>query len=94
VELSAGRWVIARGNVASSQLNQKLKSKSKSMLPLCLWLLLFPSRTANLSDVHVITLEQVPLQGVYPTLGIDRALAVWGWGNLGLAYAGVMREQR
>ena len=27
---------------------------------------------------HVITLEQVPLQGLYPTLGIDRALAVWG----------------
>ena len=27
---------------------------------------------------HVITLEQLPLQGLYPTLGIDRALAVWG----------------
>lgn len=27
---------------------------------------------------RVITLEQVPLQGLYPTLGIDRALAVWG----------------
>ncbi|MBW4582142.1 MAG: pantothenate kinase [Tildeniella nuda ZEHNDER 1965/U140] len=29
-------------------------------------------------SAHVITLEQVPLQGLYPTLGIDRALAVWG----------------
>lgn len=29
-------------------------------------------------SVHVITLEHVPLKGVYPTLGIDRALAVWG----------------
>lgn len=28
--------------------------------------------------VHVITLEQVPLKGLYPTLGIDRALALWG----------------
>ncbi|PSB23773.1 pantothenate kinase [Stenomitos frigidus] len=29
-------------------------------------------------SAHVITLEQVLLQGLYPTLGIDRALAVWG----------------
>jgi type III pantothenate kinase len=29
-------------------------------------------------SAHVITLEQIPLQGLYPTLGIDRALAVWG----------------
>ncbi|MBM0740760.1 pantothenate kinase [Phormidium sp. CLA17] len=27
---------------------------------------------------HFLSLEQVPLQGMYPTLGIDRALAVWG----------------
>ena len=27
---------------------------------------------------QVIMLEQIPLQGLYPTLGIDRALAVWG----------------
>ncbi|MFP5271681.1 pantothenate kinase [Coleofasciculus sp.] len=30
---------------------------------------------------HVITLEDVPLLGVYPTLGIDRALAVLGAGE-------------
>lgn len=29
----------------------------------------------------VITLEQLPLQGLYPTLGIDRALAVLGAGE-------------
>lgn len=29
---------------------------------------------------HVITLEDIPLQGIYPTMGIDRALAVWGAG--------------
>jgi len=43
-----------------------------------------PKQTAvwqNYSDVHLITLEQVPLQGVYPTLGIDRALALWGAGE-------------
>jgi type III pantothenate kinase len=27
---------------------------------------------------HFISLEQVPLQGMYSTFGIDRALAVWG----------------
>lgn len=27
---------------------------------------------------RVITLAQVPLKGLYPTLGIDRALALWG----------------
>lgn len=29
-------------------------------------------------QVQFIHLEQVPLKGLYPTLGIDRALAVWG----------------
>lgn len=32
-------------------------------------------------DVQIITLDQIPLQGVYPTLGIDRALALWGAGE-------------
>jgi len=31
--------------------------------------------------VQVVTLDWVPLQGVYPTLGIDRALALWGAGE-------------
>ncbi|MCC5644958.1 pantothenate kinase [Nostoc sp. CHAB 5824] len=32
-------------------------------------------------NIRVITLDQVPLKGVYPTLGIDRALALWGAGK-------------
>ncbi len=43
-----------------------------------------PKQTAlwqNYPDIHMITLDQVPLQGVYPTLGIDRALALWGAGE-------------
>lgn len=32
-------------------------------------------------DVHIITLEQVPILRMYPTLGIDRALALWGAGE-------------
>ena len=34
------------------------------------------------TDVRVITLDQLPLEGVYPTLGIDRALAVLGAGEV------------
>ncbi|MBE9191505.1 pantothenate kinase [Gloeocapsopsis crepidinum LEGE 06123] len=33
-------------------------------------------------NIHEITLDQVPLQGVYATLGIDRALALWGAGAI------------
>lgn len=32
--------------------------------------------------IRIITLAQIPLQGIYPTLGIDRALAVWGAGEI------------
>lgn len=43
-----------------------------------------PNQTAlwqDYSNVHEITLDQLPLQGIYPTLGIDRALALWGAGE-------------
>lgn len=43
-----------------------------------------PKQTAlwqKYPDVRVITLDQIPLLGMYPTLGIDRALALWGAGN-------------
>lgn len=43
-----------------------------------------PNQTAlwqAYSNVHEITLALVPLQGIYPTLGIDRALALWGAGE-------------
>lgn len=30
------------------------------------------------ASAHVVTLEQVALSGLYATLGLDRALAVWG----------------
>lgn len=32
-------------------------------------------------QVKLITLKEIPLHGVYPSLGIDRALAVWGAGT-------------
>ncbi|EHC12231.1 pantothenate kinase [Fischerella thermalis] len=43
-----------------------------------------PSQTAlwlTYPNVRVVTLEDIPLQGMYPTLGIDRALALWGAGK-------------
>lgn len=43
-----------------------------------------PSQTAiwqTYPHVHIITLDQVQLRGIYPTLGIDRALALWGAGE-------------
>jgi type III pantothenate kinase len=43
-----------------------------------------PSQTAywlNYPHTHLITLDQIPLKGMYPTLGIDRALALWGAGK-------------
>ncbi|PHJ67460.1 pantothenate kinase, partial [Nostoc linckia z2] len=44
-----------------------------------------PSQTAiweTYPDVQVITLNEVPLKKVYPTFGIDRALALWGAGKI------------
>ena len=43
-----------------------------------------PSQTAiwqTYPNTRVITLEQISLKGMYPTLGIDRALALWGAGK-------------
>lgn len=42
-----------------------------------------PSQTAfwqNYPHLYLLTLADVPLQEMYPTLGIDRALAIWGAG--------------
>ncbi|UKO96311.1 pantothenate kinase [Nostoc sp. UHCC 0870] len=42
-----------------------------------------PKQTAlweTYPNVHLITLDQIPLKNTYPTLGIDRALALWGAG--------------
>jgi type III pantothenate kinase len=49
-----------------------------------LWLAsVVPSQTLfwqHYPRLHKITLEQIPLQRTYSTLGVDRALAVWGAG--------------
>ncbi|MEH2451711.1 pantothenate kinase [Nostoc sp.] len=53
-------------------------------LPSLLVVSVVPSQTAIWQiypNIRVITLDQVPLKGIYPTLGIDRALALWGAGK-------------
>jgi len=32
--------------------------------------------------LHLVTLDHIPLKGLYPSLGIDRAIALWGAVNL------------
>ena len=59
------------------------EQNSKLTLPLYLASVV-PSQTAlwqTYPNVHIITIDQLPLQGLYPTLGIDRALALWGAGE-------------
>ncbi|MBE8991496.1 pantothenate kinase [Nostoc sp. LEGE 12450] len=72
-----------------NDLLEKIFPEFKSLtntLPLCPLLIasVVPSQTAiwqTYPNTHVITLNQVPLKGVYSTLGIDRALALWGAGK-------------
>ncbi|MEG4941853.1 pantothenate kinase [Microcoleus sp. F4-D5] len=56
-----------------------------SLVPLPLVLAsVVPQQTAiwqSYPDVRIITLDQLPVRGLYPTLGIDRALALLGAGN-------------
>ncbi|MDF5711500.1 MAG: pantothenate kinase [Nostoc sp. S4] len=66
------------------ELTKTNTSSSFSSLPLLLLASVVPSQTAiwqTYPNVRVITLDEIPLQGMYPTFGIDRALALWGAGK-------------
>ncbi|MEH2066110.1 MAG: pantothenate kinase [Nostoc sp.] len=74
--------------LAISPPHQKIRgentSSSPSSPPPLLLASVVPSETAiwqSYPNIRVITLDQIPLKGVYPTLGIDRALALWGAGK-------------
>lgn len=62
--------------------------KADFVYPIPLYLVsVVPSQTElwhNYPNLQVITLDSVPLKNIYPTLGSDRALALWGaketWG--------------
>ncbi|WP_138499574.1 pantothenate kinase [Nostoc sp. PA-18-2419] len=59
-------------------------STSVSSLPPLLLASVVPNQTAiwrTYPNVRVLTLDEIPLQGMYPTFGIDRALALWGAGK-------------
>lgn len=57
-------------------------------VPLLLWIAsVVPAQTRlwqSYSGTRVLSLDRVPLTGLYPTMGIDRALALWGAASLGL----------
>ena len=55
-----------------------------SQLPLCLASVV-PAQTKLWQDyqpLRQINLADIPLKGIYPTMGVDRALAVWGAGKI------------
>jgi type III pantothenate kinase len=66
------------------KISRKNTSSSLSSPPPILIASVVPSQTTiwqTYPNTHVITLDQVPLKGVYSTLGIDRALALSGAGK-------------
>jgi type III pantothenate kinase len=69
--------------ISPPSLKRGLRLRSFHPLPLLLASVV-PSQTElwqTYPHLRIITLEQVPLLNIYPTLGIDRALALWGAGT-------------
>lgn len=67
-----------------SDRNQNPAIRQEPPLPLVLASVV-PQETGlwqSYPDLRIITLENLPLKGLYPTLGIDRALAVLGGGSV------------
>lgn len=86
VEQLIQRWAsgILPTAILPPQLVSLHLSDTTSLLPVYLASVV-PSQTIlwqTYPAVKVITLAQVPLLGVYPTLGIDRALALLGAGEM------------
>lgn len=88
IKLAVERWTAGDwtgGILPHSQICSLIRAEnSPSMLPLYI-VSVVPSQTElwqTYENARVITLDQLPLQGIYPTLGIDRALAVLGAGRV------------
>lgn len=80
-QLSAISHLIPEASLPLRQILQQ--SDTQTALPLYLASVV-PDQTKlwqTYPDVKIITLEHLPLSGLYPTLGIDRALAVLGAGE-------------
>ncbi|MBE9166889.1 pantothenate kinase [Pleurocapsales cyanobacterium LEGE 06147] len=75
---------IVEGKFPREILPDRLRENELWELPLCLASVV-PRQTAfwqSYSPLKQITLADIPLEGIYPTLGIDRALAIWGASNI------------
>ncbi|MBD2772857.1 pantothenate kinase [Iningainema sp. BLCCT55] len=81
--LPKGGWGVEMCDNYKENWDENLQSLI-SPLPLVLASVV-PSETAvwqSYLNVRIATLNNVPLSGLYPTLGIDRALALWGAGQV------------
>jgi type III pantothenate kinase len=71
-------------NLAQKATDCDLQSIISGASPPILLSSVVPSQTKiwqTYSHVRIITLEEVPIKGMYPTLGIDRALSLYGAGS-------------
>ena len=74
---------LVKGKLPEEILPPHLIAQSPNQLPLY-FASVVPKQTAfwqNYPNAKLIALEHLPLGGIYPTMGIDRALAVWGAGE-------------
>ncbi|WP_211178235.1 pantothenate kinase [Brasilonema octagenarum] len=76
----------ATGKARHGNIEDSLKTlcSSVSSPPPIILASVVPSQTAlwqSYPNVRILTLDQVPIKGIYPTLGIDRALALLGAGQ-------------
>jgi len=63
---------------------QSLSGQPSRSWPELLIVSVVPEQTAyfqNYPEARVLTLAEIPLKAAYPTLGVDRALAVWAAGE-------------
>ncbi|AUT03633.1 pantothenate kinase [Nostoc sp. CENA543] len=83
--LGTGDWGLGTGDWGKeiiSLLTQHRLTALSTPLPVVIASVV-PKQTAiweTYPHVRVLTLDQVPLKQTYPTLGIDRVLALWGAG--------------
>ncbi|MDJ0633687.1 MAG: pantothenate kinase [Xenococcaceae cyanobacterium MO_188.B29] len=74
---------VANNTIPSAIFPDAFLADKLSQLPVCLASVV-PEQTKlwkNYTPLQQITLADIPLPGIYPTMGVDRALAVWGAGK-------------